>query len=410
MSCVVVFEDEKWENFLPLSLTRHVSQHLLGTSTILGHLSELLEGEVALVGREFVAEVAREETGLGFNGPLGEHVRMINARVNPVVDLGRVFSRKTDFALVDASGFVVAAALPRRLYERAVTKDGTVSQARLVSSCKGLEMLESEKKLLFSYPWEMIDLNDQAIVRGSGLEGRRGKAEGTKGYRRVRASPDAEIEGQVSFDTRGGPILIEEGARIESFSRISGPCFVGRDSVIHSALVRGGTTIGEGCRIGGEVDHSIIYPFTNKAHLGFLGHSVVGSWVNVGAGCVTSDLKSTYGTIKVVRGGARVDSGMVKLGAIVGDMVKIASGTIIQGGRSLGVSSHCSGLVDRDVPDFTHSGDERDGDGEFTLRLDSVLKTQSRMMQRRGKELSKARRTLIRRLYARARVVRPSQP
>jgi UDP-N-acetylglucosamine diphosphorylase/glucosamine-1-phosphate N-acetyltransferase len=403
VSSVVVFEDESWGNFLPLSLTRHVSQQLLGTSTILGHLSGLLEGEVVLAGRELVAEVAREETGLDFNGPFEKDVFLINARTNPLADLGRMVSGRTDFALVDASGSVVVAALARDRYEKAVTRDGTVSQRKLVSLCKGLDVLVSRESLLFRYPWEMIALNDRAIVRGSEARRTKRKAAGPSGRGEIMASPEAEIEERVSFDTRGGLVIVEAGARVESFSRISGPCFIGRGSVIRSALVRGGTTIGEGCRIGGEVEHSILYPFTNKAHLGFLGHSAVGSWVNVGAGSVASDLKNTYGTIKLVRGGSRVDSGMVKLGAMVGDMAKIASGTMIHCGKSVGVSSHCSGLVDRDVPDFTSFGEGGSTGAQFTLRLDSVIETQSRMMRRRGAELSEARRRLIERLYARAK-------
>jgi UDP-N-acetylglucosamine diphosphorylase/glucosamine-1-phosphate N-acetyltransferase len=409
LSSVVVFEDEGWENFVPLSLTRHVSQQLLGTGTILSHLSKMFEGEVALAGRGLVAAVAKEETGVEFNGPLEKDVFLINARTNPIADLGSIVSKKTDFFLLDGTGGVVMATLPRERYQSAVAKDGTVSAKKLAAICKGLEALESSQSLLFRYPWELIALNDKAIVRGAGPLGRKRELARGKGRGVVRVSPDAEVEEQVSFDTRDGSVIVESGARIESFSRISGPCFIGRNSVIHSALVRGGTTIGEGCRVGGEVDHSIVYPFSNKAHLGFLGHSAIGSWVNLGAGSVTSDLKNTYGTVKVVRGGARVDSGMVKLGAIVGDMAKVASGTTINGGKSLGVSSHCSGLVDRDVPDFTHFGDRSIGGQEFAITLGSVIETQSRMMLRRGQELSEARRTLLKQLYARSRAAHASR-
>ncbi len=202
----------------------------------------------------------------------------------------------------------------------------------------------------------------------------------------------------MTFDTRLGPVVVAEGASIESFSRIAGPAYIGKDSILHSALVRQGTTISANCRVGGEVERSIIYPFSNKAHFGFLGHSILGSWVNMGAGSVTSDLKSTYGTIKAMRAGKRVDTGMVKLGTIAGDMAKVGSGSIINGGKTLGVCSHVSGLVDKDVPGFLRF-DGRNPESSLALKLDSVLETQSRMMARRGLEMSKARRKLIESLY-----------
>ena len=404
----VVFEDESWENFVPMSLTRHVSQQLIGTATILDYLSKRFGEGISLAGRALVADVASEETGLEFNGALEKDILLINGRMNPFADHPRSVTKKSSFVLTDKSGDVAMAALPRARFEGAASADGTISQKKLTSLCKGLEPLQSQDELLFRYPWEIMGANDRFIARGAGpLEDAKRQA-GAKGGGRICVSPDAEVEEFVSFDARGGPIIVEGRARIESFSRISGPCFIGSESVVHSALVRGGTTIGKNCRIGGEVDQSIVYPFTNKAHLGFLGHSTVGSWVNLGAGSVTSDLKNTYGTIKVPRVGARVDTGMVKVGAMVGDMAKVSSCSMVHCGKSLGVASHSSGLVDRDVPDFTHF-EGGDADAAFILRLDSAIKTQTSMMLRRGVVMTEARRKLMERLHDRAQAGRASR-
>jgi len=165
--------------------------------------------------------------------------------------------------------------------------------------------------------------------------------------------------------------------------------------------VRGGTTIGEDCRIGGEVDHSIVYPHTNKAHFGYLGHSIVGEWVNMGAGSATSDMKNTYGTVRVQRLSGRVDSGLQKLGPMIGDMAKTSIGSMIYGGKTVGISTHCAGLVDRDLPDFT-SYDGWKGKS-FALTLPSVTRSLKRMMERRGVRLTPSRKALIERLYAESR-------
>ena len=156
--------------------------------------------------------------------------------------------------------------------------------------------------------------------------------------------------------------------------------------------------MGADCRIGGEVDNSIVYPHSNKAHFGYLGHSIVGEWVNVGAGSATSDLKNTYGTVRVRRGSGRVDSGMQKLGPMIGDMAKISIGCMIFGGRSVGVGAQCSGLVDLDVPDFTRY----DGYRQRTsvVKLPSATRTLGRMMSRRGVSMTETQRALVERLYA----------
>ena len=207
----------------------------------------------------------------------------------------------------------------------------------------------------------------------------------------------AEIEGHVSFDVRRGPAVVAEGASVESFSRISGPCYVGPDTRVHSALLREGTSVFEECRIGGEVENSIIMPHTNKSHLGYVGDSIVGEWVNLGAGSAFSNLKNTYGSVRAEVEGRRVDTGMTKFGPVIGDMAKVSIGCMIYAGKTVGVASHVSGLVDRSVPSFTYY----DGQGRkmIELLLDPVIETQTRMMERRGKSLSKLQESLIRHAF-----------
>jgi UDP-N-acetylglucosamine diphosphorylase / glucose-1-phosphate thymidylyltransferase / UDP-N-acetylgalactosamine diphosphorylase / glucosamine-1-phosphate N-acetyltransferase / galactosamine-1-phosphate N-acetyltransferase len=383
---VVIFEDDRWANFYPFSSTRHLGQQILGTESIIEQVAGRVDDEVSLSGRDYMKEAVKEETGLGYNEGADGTVLMINARLNTLRDFEVMAAGKSDFAIVDR-GDVAMALLTRSEFEDALSEEGGVmTQKKLVSLSKGLERLEADEPLLFTYPWEMLAVNDRAIEASSG------KKLG------LSVSPKADVEEFVSLDASRGPIIVGHDARIESFSRIAGPCYIGPKTVVHSALVRAGTTIGENCRIGGEVENSIVYPHTNKAHLGYLGHSIVGEWVNLGAGSVTSDLKSTYGTVRVARGPERVETGMQKLGPMIADMAKIAIGALVYGGKSVGVSSHCAGRVDRDIPDFTSYDGHRDESLELTL--DSVIRTQSRMMERRGLALSGPRRELIERLYS----------
>ena len=100
----------------------------------------------------------------------------------------------------------------------------------------------------------------------------------------------AAIEPFVVADTRNGPVLVDAGAVVHSFSRLEGPCYVGPESWVLGAKLRGGT-VGPRCRVGGEFEASILHANSNKYHDGFLGHSYVGEWVNLGAGTQISDLR-----------------------------------------------------------------------------------------------------------------------
>src|SRR5205085_8278996 len=107
--------------------------------------------------------------------------------------------------------------------------------------------------------------------------------------------PTARLDPMVVVDTTGGPVVIDAEVVVHAFSRLEGPCYVGPGCQVLGAKVRAGTSLGPGCRVGGEVDASIILGRSNKYHDGFLGHSYVGEWVNLGAGTHTSDLRNDYG-------------------------------------------------------------------------------------------------------------------
>jgi UDP-N-acetylglucosamine diphosphorylase/glucosamine-1-phosphate N-acetyltransferase len=214
----------------------------------------------------------------------------------------------------------------------------------------------------------------------------------------VLVEGSAEIEGSVTLDARLGPIIIDRGASVESFSRIMGPCYIGQKVKICSALIGGGTSIFESCKVGGQVENSVFLPYSNKAHHGYVGDSYVGSWVNLGAGCTVSNLKNTYGNVRLTFDGKKTDSGMMKLGPVIGDMSKLSIGSLVYAGRSVGIGSQVSGLAATDVPDFTFA--DSYSHKAVELHLESLLETQRRMMERRGLSLSRSEESIIRRAFA----------
>src|SRR5262249_32108130 len=164
----------------------------------------------------------------------------------------------------------------------------------------------------------------------------------------------APVERLVRADTTAGPVLIDRGAVVHAFSRLQGPCYVGPDSWVLGARLRGGS-LGPCCRVGGEVEASIVQGHSNKYHDGFLGHSYVGEWVNLAAGTQTGDLRNDYGPVRVPVGGARVRSGLTKVGAFVGDHTKTGLNVLLNAGSAVGAFCQLlpgEGYLPREVPSF----------------------------------------------------------
>jgi UDP-N-acetylglucosamine diphosphorylase/glucosamine-1-phosphate N-acetyltransferase len=199
----------------------------------------------------------------------------------------------------------------------------------------------------------------------------------------IVVAPGARIEPQTVLDTTHGPILIDRRAVIEAFSRLDGPCYIGPDSVIRGARISG-STIGPNCRVGGEVEASVLQGYANKAHDGFLGHSYLGEWVNLGAGTQVADLRTDYRTIRVTVGNGATDTQLLKVGAFLADHAKTGIGTLLNAGASVGAFCQllASGeLLPRDIPSFCRY---RGGRLDERSDLRSLFDTAATAMRRRG--------------------------
>lgn len=170
----------------------------------------------------------------------------------------------------------------------------------------------------------------------------------------------AAVEPQVVLDVRNGPIVLSPGVEVLAFTRLNGPLAVARDTRLLGGKISG-SAIGPRCVVHGEVSAAVFLGYANKAHDGFLGHSVVGRWVNLGANTITSNLKNTYGPIRLTLHGARHETGLMFLGALFGDHVKTAIGTMLPTGCVVGVGANLFGTrrPPSEVSPFTWGLDER---------------------------------------------------
>jgi UDP-N-acetylglucosamine diphosphorylase/glucosamine-1-phosphate N-acetyltransferase len=247
---------------------------------------------------------------------------------------------------------------------------------------------------LVKYPWELVDHNPQQIIQDfeqSGPPAPPPDHVGVVGPRNLLAiDPTAKLDPFILLDTTSGPITVEAGAVVTAFSRIEGPCVIGAGAHVLGAKIRAGSTIGPQCRVGGEVEASILHAHSNKYHDGFLGHSYVGEWVNLGAGTHNSDLRNDYGEVSVPLGGVSTPTGRTKVGCFIGDHTKTGLGTLLNTGTSLG--AFCGVLpagryAPKWLPSFTNwwNGALREeGDVARLLRTAAVV------MGRRGQALTEA--------------------
>lgn len=201
----------------------------------------------------------------------------------------------------------------------------------------------------------------------------------------------ATVEPYVVLDANAGPILVRREATVQSFTHLVGPCLIGQRTIVSGGRIAG-SSIGEHCRVHGEVSASVFTGYANKGHDGFIGHSVLGRWVNLGAGTVNSNLKNNYSDVAfwTPRGVER--TGMQFLGSFVGDHAKTAIGTRLTTGAVIGAGANVygTGITPRYVPPFAWGLD-----GSDLWELGAFLQTAGRAMKRRDVLLSeKAKRQL----------------
>ena len=196
----------------------------------------------------------------------------------------------------------------------------------------------------WQYTWDLVLANGEqitaefAVAGQNGIDGKVEEPLAIRGDKKdVYIAPGAKVHPMVTIDAEHGPVYIDEGVEIHPFSRVEGPCYVGKNSILLGAKCREGNSIGPFCRIGGEVEESIIHGYSNKYHDGFLGHSYVGEWVNLGALTTNSDLKNDYSSVSVMLDGKRsIDTGSTKVGSLIGDHAKTSIGTLLNTGSYVG--------------------------------------------------------------------------
>jgi UDP-N-acetylglucosamine diphosphorylase/glucosamine-1-phosphate N-acetyltransferase len=397
---IVLFEDSRVGGLAPLVRWRPVWDLRCGIRTLREKASALWPGlPLTLWGRPALAAVCAAR-GSPTNQPVPAgpgHVLLVNARailerpvpVSGPPEAGLCGEEPAWIRLpADAAAGLSAADL--------LAPDGPVSVLR-----RGRLPTVRADAVLIARPWDLVYANPRQIE----LDFRAGWS----GFRHsdavdpraviineaaVQVGRGARVRPLAVLDAEAGPISIGRGAVISPHSYIQGPAVIGDGTLVQpGSVIRGGSTIGPVCKVGGEIEGSILIGFSNKQHDGFLGHSVLGEWCNLGAGTTNSDLKNTYGPVRVRWAGEEADTGKLFVGLTLGDHSKTAIGTRFATGAMIGFSCNIllSGVCPQTVPDMTWLTDS----GPAAMDPAKAVAIARKMMGRRSRELSPAEAALF---------------
>jgi UDP-N-acetylglucosamine diphosphorylase/glucosamine-1-phosphate N-acetyltransferase len=211
------------------------------------------------------------------------------------------------------------------------------------------------------------------------------------------------IEPHTVFDLRSGPALVRARATVQAFTRIVGPCAIGEAATVTADRIAA-SAIGEHCKVHGELNSCVVMGYSNKAHDGFVGHSYLGRWVNLGAGTITSNLKNTYGTVRMWTPDGPRGTGLMFLGSLMGDYARTGIGLRLTTGTVIGAGANVyGGNAPKLVPPFAWG----EGAPFATFELDKFLDVVERQMARRETPLTETARRALTRAHARARETSP---
>jgi len=409
---VCIFEDEKWRNFAPLTLTRPVYELVTGMTSLRAKITRLFPGaEICLLTRDYIAPKLRKLVGdVPVNDPdvltQGDTL-FVNGRGITEADLSQAPIEPGELY---ASGKEVVGAYLQPDQSEPIRQavgqplDGSVWEA-IAAKVRRVEV-PAGMVTLFQQLWEVMLANGEWIrkeyplfARGSGG----GVLEEGVFVRGDRANlyvgPGVVVQSGVVLDVTEGPIFLSEDVTIKPPTLIQGPTFVGRKSLIDGAKIREDTTIGPVCKVGGEVEASIIQSYSNKHHDGFLGHAYVGEWVNLGALVTNSDLQNNYKPVKVQRWADEpvMNSGETFIGCSIGDHTKLGIGVMITTGATIGM---CVNWTGKDiVPTYTPSFIWHTPAKHLEYRLDKAAETATAVMARRKLEFDQVELDLMTRVF-----------
>ena len=398
---LMIFEDRKAANFYPLTVSHPVYDFLYGCSNIVDRLKYYFKpGGITLYCRAYLKDVSAERLGCPVNthpGP-NDNCLIVNAALVPDLEVyNELKLAETDTAFIN-NDTLIGAKLSGKILQDAALTD-IISDYKTLPSKVILKEIQAS---VFEHLWDMVNFNDRAIDIDIKLfpeiRSWRGSESASRFDDDVYIHHSATIPAGVFIDTSKGPVVIDRKAVIEPRSLIQGPAYIGKKSTILGGIIREGCSIGPVCKVGGELEESIILGYSNKSHEGFIGHSYIGEWVNIGASTTNSDLKNNYSEITVRLKGNDIPTGSIKIGCFIGDHTKTGIGTLFNTGIVIGFCNNLYGgslFIDKEIGHFKWGTP-----GNLTeFKLDKAISIAQSVMTRRKYEFTPSMNSMFERIY-----------
>jgi len=379
----ILYDHHEWNDLLPLTYTRSVADTRIGILTIKEKWETYLGEKVQVYSNNYLSGK------YGYAGK--DEWIIINSSVLPDQEIVNKLKEFTNGMTISAVGGWVATCFSGDINDFEPKAEGSSHLAM------GMTKL--------SHPWDIFKLNGEELK---------------KDFELVTKGKTSQLLSHSNKKIGNHPVFLEEGAKCEAvvINTTDGPVYIGKNAeIMEGSLIRGPlalcesaqlkmgtkiygpTTIGPYCKVGGEVNNSVFFGYSNKAHDGFLGNSVIGEWCNLGADTNNSNLKNNYGIVEMWSDakGDHISTGLQFCGIIMGDHSKCGINTMFNTGTVIGVNANIFGgdFPPKNVPSFSWGGAK----GFTTFNIDKAIEVAGRVMSRRNLSVSASDKEIFRQIF-----------
>ncbi len=383
----ILFDDQSRNNLLPLTFMRPVAEIRLGIMTLREKWEHLLKTKTSTLTETYLSEkfpIVKEKNNI-----------LINGAICPTLELIKEIQALKPNQTLDAEDSIIAL----NINEEDLDDSGDMD-------ISGIDEVESKVDILrINDAWEIFSRNGEAIKKDFELLTKGRKSQELSTTNRVVNEENIFIEkgAKVEFailNASTGPIYIGKDAEIMEGAVIRGPFALCEHATVKmSAKIYGPTTIGPWSKVGGEVNNSVFFGYSNKAHDGFLGNSVIAEWCNIGADTNNSNLKNSYDSVKLWNYPQRtfVDTGLQFCGLIMGDHSKTGINTMFNTGTVVGVNVNVfgPGYQRNFVPSFSWGGTS----GFTGYNIKKAIQVAKAVYSRRGLEFDQVEQDILINVY-----------
>jgi len=370
----ILFDDSTWQNLLPLTFTKPVAEIRIGILTITEKWERYLNGKLTFQTQDYLNQK--------YKASYTNKAVFINGKVCPSPELlAQINDLEFNTGIKKGNNLIA--------YRSNTASALSLTDALVNATETAINFVSIENVWdIFSKNGDALKSDFELITRGRTSQPLSSSNTIIGDAKLIFLEEGAVVEAAI-LNTKAGPIYICKDAEIMEGSVVRGPFALGEHSALKLCTkIYGPTTIGPHCKVGGEVNNSVIFGFSNKAHDGFLGNSVVGEWCNLGADTNNSNLKNNYGNVKLFNYSQEkmIDSGLQFCGVIMGDHSKCGINTMFNTGTVVGVGANIfgGGFPSTHIASFSWGGAESMEEYKF----DKMIETANRVYARRGIEMS----------------------